>query len=128
MTANKRSTRNSSRKIGSDLEKVDSHVVTPEEYEEIPELTADWFEKAEPHVAGKPVRRGRPPKTDTKQQVTLRLSPDVLEPFKASGRGWQTRIEDTLRTALKKGAAAGIASARPTPDSGRSVKPSKRSA
>lgn len=40
--------------------------------------------------------------------MTLRLAPAVLEPFKASGPGWQTRIEDTLRTALRKGCATGI--------------------
>jgi hypothetical protein len=34
------------RTIGSDLAKVDAHVITPEEYNEVPELTKEWFAKA----------------------------------------------------------------------------------
>jgi uncharacterized protein (DUF4415 family) len=40
--------------------------------------------------------RGRPPKEVTKQQVTLRLSPQMLEFFRKQGRGWQTRIDKVL--------------------------------
>jgi len=39
-----------------------------------------------------PVRKRRVKKI----RVTLRLSPEVLEEFKAEGRGWQTRIDDAL--------------------------------
>lgn len=42
--------------------------------------------------------RGRPPSGDAKKkQVTLRLSPDVLTQFRATGPGWQTRIDVALR-------------------------------
>ncbi len=41
-------------------------------------------------------RRGRPLLKSPKQQVTLRLSPEILDAFKASGAGWQTRIESVL--------------------------------
>ena len=44
------------------------------------------------------VRRGRPLGSGTKAQVTLRLDVDVLERFKASGDGWQTRINDVLKS------------------------------
>ena len=44
------------------------------------------------------VRRGRPLGSGTKAQVTLRLDADVLEKFKASGDGWQTRINDALKS------------------------------
>lgn len=47
--------------------------------------------------------RGRPPgftKPDAKQQVTLRLDPDVIADFRASGPGWQRRINEALRAAL----------------------------
>ena len=37
-----------------------------------------------------------PQKTATKCQVTLRLDPEVIDFFKASGKGWQSRINDTL--------------------------------
>jgi uncharacterized protein (DUF4415 family) len=48
------------------------------------------------------VRRGRPPKPDRKQTTTLRLDPDVLEYFRATGPGWQTRINEILRRAVKR--------------------------
>ncbi len=35
----------------------------------------------------------------TKKQVTLRLDPEVIDKFRATGRGWQARINDTLRAA-----------------------------
>jgi uncharacterized protein (DUF4415 family) len=49
----------------------------------------------------KPVRRRGPQKAPTKQQVTMRLSPDVLDKFRATGNGWQSRIDDALREWLK---------------------------
>lgn len=45
-------------------------------------------------------RRGRPPVGDApKEAVKLRLDPDVLAHFRATGAGWQTRINETLRKA-----------------------------
>jgi len=46
-------------------------------------------------------RRGErgPQKAPTKQQVTLRLDRDVLERFRSTGRGWQSRINKALRKA-----------------------------
>ena len=47
--------------------------------------------------------RGRgergPQKSPTKQQVTLRLDRDVVERFRATGEGWQGRINEALRRA-----------------------------
>lgn len=40
--------------------------------------------------------RGRPLGSGTKEQVTLRLDAQILEKFKATGSGWQTRINDAL--------------------------------
>lgn len=42
-------------------------------------------------------RLGRPPKTDRKVSVTLRLDRDIVERFKATGAGWQTRINSALK-------------------------------
>lgn len=45
-------------------------------------------------------RRGRPVgsvKADAKVAVKLRLDPDVLAALRATGRGWQTRVNDTMR-------------------------------
>ena len=44
------------------------------------------------------VRRGRPLGSGTKTQVTLRLDVEVVEKFRASGDGWQTRINEALKS------------------------------
>jgi uncharacterized protein (DUF4415 family) len=41
-----------------------------------------------------------PQKTPTKVKVSIRLSPDVLEALRASGDGWQSRVDDALRTLI----------------------------
>lgn len=43
-------------------------------------------------------RRGRP--SSGKVIVTLRLSPDVLDKLKSSGKGWQSRVDVILRKAV----------------------------
>ena len=44
------------------------------------------------------VRRGRPLGSGSKAQITLRLDVEVVEKFRASGDGWQTRINDVLKS------------------------------
>ena len=46
--------------------------------------------------------RGRPLGSGKKEQVTLRLDTEILEQFKATGNGWQTRINDVLRNWAKR--------------------------
>ena len=48
--------------------------------------------------------RGRPPKPagEHNEKVTLRLSPEVLAHFRAQGRGWQSRIDETLKKAARR--------------------------
>ena len=43
--------------------------------------------------------RGRPPSENPKKQVTLRLDSEVVESFRAGGRGWQSRMNEALRKA-----------------------------
>jgi uncharacterized protein (DUF4415 family) len=62
-----------------------------------PELDANWFESADEYHGAKLVRRGRPPGTSRKTQMTIRVSNDVLDFFRASGPGWQTRMDEALR-------------------------------
>jgi len=45
--------------------------------------------------------KGRPKAAITKQRITIRLSPDVVETFRASGDGWQTRIDAALKEWLQ---------------------------
>ncbi len=59
-----------------------------------PDLSRDgWPEK----FAETAVRRGRPPLARPKVSTTIRLSPEVIDHFRAGGRGWQTRIDEALR-------------------------------
>lgn len=43
--------------------------------------------------------RGRPPVEAPRQQISIRLDPDVIAKFKATGKGWQGRINDVLKAA-----------------------------
>ena len=43
--------------------------------------------------------RGRPMVENPRQQISLRLDPEVIAKFKATGRGWQGRINEVLRKA-----------------------------
>ena len=47
------------------------------------------------------LRIGRPPAAVTKERITIRLSRDVVEQFRASGNGWQTRVDSALKDWLK---------------------------
>jgi uncharacterized protein (DUF4415 family) len=81
--------------------------------DDAPELTDEWFARAKLVVGGKEVaRRGRPPLDSPKEPATLRFDADLLRAMKATGRGWQTRVNDQLREVYGLGAsAAGAASA-----------------
>jgi uncharacterized protein (DUF4415 family) len=76
-----------------------------------PELTKADFARAKPFAEVFPdlaasIRKGRGPnKAPTKKLVSLRLSPEVLEHFKATGDGWQSRIDETLRKVVKRKAS-----------------------
>jgi len=45
---------------------------------------------------------GRPQGSGKKEQVTLRIDAEILEQFRATGNGWQTRINDVLRDWIKQ--------------------------
>jgi uncharacterized protein (DUF4415 family) len=62
------------------------------------EVLPEIFPKA---VADTLLKRGRPHKEVTKSPVSIRLSPDVVEAFRATGRGWQTRVDEALKDWLK---------------------------
>jgi uncharacterized protein (DUF4415 family) len=92
----------SRKNTATDLAKLDAHVITQEEYDEIPELTDEWFDNAEFSIGGKVIRKGRPPLAAPKRLVSLRLDSDVVEGFRATGRGWQSRINAVLAEHLKQ--------------------------
>jgi uncharacterized protein (DUF4415 family) len=53
--------------------------------------------RTEVHIQAVHVGRGRP--ASGKVMVTMRLDPDVVAKFKATGAGWQSRINDALKAA-----------------------------
>jgi uncharacterized protein (DUF4415 family) len=80
--------------------------VTPEHMnDENPAWTAAEVQRAKPFSALpqslQKKLRGRPKAAVTKEAVKLRLDADLLEALRASGEGWQTRINDTLRASLR---------------------------
>src|SRR5262245_11505310 len=69
--------------------------------DDAPELTDEMIERADLYHGDKLVRRGRPPSDNPKKALKLRIDADVVEHFRATGPGWQTRINDALRRAAK---------------------------
>ena len=77
--------------------------------DDAPELTAEMLDRAETFEGDSFVRRGRGrPKSDAaKEQISVRLDPDVLAALRAAGPGWQSQINTLLRRALRIGKPAG---------------------
>jgi uncharacterized protein (DUF4415 family) len=70
--------------------------------DDAPELTEEFFDRADLYEGSTLVRRGvGRPAGSTKTATTLRLDDEVLDAFKASGKGWQTRINDVLKEYLR---------------------------
>ena len=64
--------------------------------DEAPEITAAWVREADLHDGHKLIKRGRPRTQVHKAPVTLRLDPQALALWRASGKGWQTRAAAVL--------------------------------
>jgi uncharacterized protein (DUF4415 family) len=60
-------------------------------------------EEVVPAIVARYRRRRGPQKAPSKQLVSLRLDRDVIEHFRSTGDGWQTRINLTLRKAIGAG-------------------------
>ncbi len=87
MAAKKRVSR---RSLGSDLKRVDAHTIKSHEYVDGPRLTAEMLGRL---VVKK---RGRPISGNARRLLTLRLPVDVIDRWKATGPGWQTRMAERL--------------------------------
>jgi uncharacterized protein (DUF4415 family) len=88
MNANKSA---SARSLGSDLAKVDAHKVKASEYDELPELTDDMMSRATVN------RGGRPRSASSKVLLSVRYSREVVDFFRATGEGWQSRMDGALK-------------------------------
>lgn len=86
--------------------------------DDAPELTDDFFDHAEwrigersvPPAVGlaamaKATLRGRPPLDSPKRSVTVRYDVEVIEAFKSTGKGWQTRMNEALKEWLSSHSA-----------------------
>jgi len=80
----------SRRTLKSDLARIDAHAIRPHEYKELPELSSEALSRA---VVKK---GGRPRSTNPRKLITIRLPEDVIERWKATGPGWQTRMAERL--------------------------------
>jgi uncharacterized protein (DUF4415 family) len=65
------------------------------------EITGDMLAGMQPLA-----RRGRPPLVQPKLSMTMRVDADVLMAIKATGSGWQSRVNDVLREAVRRGKLA----------------------
>lgn len=87
MNGNKNASRRFSK---SDLARVDAHKVHPGEYEELPELTDEMLARAKVKKGGRPLSR------NSRKLISLRLPTDVIDRWRATGPGWQTRMAERL--------------------------------
>ncbi|MGH8503637.1 MAG: BrnA antitoxin family protein [Gammaproteobacteria bacterium] len=83
------SKRSSARPSETDWKRLDAMTDDDIDFSDDPEATPEMFARAVVRKGFKPI--------PAKQQVTLRLDADVLEWFKAQGKGYQTRINALLR-------------------------------
>jgi len=80
-----------------------SSVRTSPNLNEAPEITDRWVAEADLRRGNKLVRRGRPKLLNPRRLLSLRLPPEVIAGWKASGPGWQTRMVQVLEKWTPKG-------------------------
>jgi len=78
------------------LEKVAAHIIQPEEYDELPELTDDMVAR------GTVNKGGRPRAENPRKLISIRLPEDVILKWRATGPGWQTRMAEKLARVVPK--------------------------
>ncbi len=82
--------------------------------DDAPEADAAWFKQARPakdvlkdlvglDAAAEMLmpKRGRPPLAEPKEHVNIRLDADIVQSFRRTGAGWQTRLNNALRDWLR---------------------------
>ncbi len=87
MNANKTASRPS---LKSDMARVDARMLKDEEYEALPELSDEMLARAKVNKGGRPLS------PNPRKLISLRLPVDVIERWKATGPGWQTRMAERL--------------------------------
>jgi uncharacterized protein (DUF4415 family) len=72
------------------MARVDAHALKKEEYEDLPDLTDEMLARAKVNKGGRPLS------PNPRKLISLRLPADVIELWKATGPGWQTRMAERL--------------------------------
>jgi uncharacterized protein (DUF4415 family) len=85
--------KNTSKKFGTDFERLDKMTDEDIDYSDIPPITDEMWAKGVLRKNFKPVPR--------KRQLTLRIDNDVIDFFKEQGRGYQTKINQLLRAYME---------------------------
>ena len=80
----------SRRSLRSNLQQVDAHAIAPDEYADLPELTEDMLARASLNKGGRPVS------ANPRKPISLRRPAEVIERWRATGPGWQTRMAERL--------------------------------
>ncbi|MGC4068795.1 MAG: BrnA antitoxin family protein [Polyangiaceae bacterium] len=93
MTVGKRA---SAPSLGSGLNRVDRHVIQQAEYDKFPELTDEMFAR------GVVKKGGRPRAANPKRLISSQLTEDVIQRWRATGPGWQTRMAENLSNSAPK--------------------------
>ena len=72
--------------------------------DDAPELTDEQFAEADHYRGERLIRRGRgrPRKAEPKVSVTARYDKDVVEAFRETGPGWQTRMNQALKQYMRE--------------------------
>jgi len=94
------SKKNISSKSRTELERLAKMKDSDIDLSDIPEISLEKFAKAVIRKGLKPVPK--------KSQVTLRIDADVLEWFKGTGKGYQTRINTLLRTYMEESQSSSL--------------------
>ena len=82
---------------------------------EVRELSMAEIKQMRPDSAALPpslqdkLRTRGPQKAPTKERITIRLSPEVVQPFRETGTGWQSRLDAALKDWLKSHKPAKLA-------------------
>ena len=76
--------------LTSNLKQLDAHNIAPQEYEALPEFTEDMLARAKQKKGGSPLS------ASPRKSISLRLPPEVIERWRATGPGWQTRMAERL--------------------------------
>lgn len=92
------SKKNISKRYGTDIERLKTMTDDEIDYSDIPPTTPEFWAKGVVRHGLKPLHK--------KQQITLRIDQDVIEFLKSEGEGYQTKINQLLRSYMDASKAA----------------------